>query len=244
MPESLRALWSIMPHEPEFWSGIIGAVVGAVTGGIIAYIVQVKALREARNLREEDHKKIQQGLANALIIKMMRVHSNFYGIHRHIEDSFETAARSEFMGEPWQFVVPLVNPPSHVHFSSEEIGMLLSLKDSDTFNAVLSMDVLNNSLTDAIKVLNSERIALTEKLKAEKAEGVRLSGSLNREQELLLRPRMIGVNSLIESIRIDAKRNYEESGIALDRVHNLFREKLGLGYKLESIVKSTTQTAQ
>ena len=54
---------------------------------------------------------------------------------------------------------------------------------------------------------------------------------------LVLRPRMIEVNSLIEGIRADAKRGFEESQEAMSRPNDVLRDKLGLTYKLKSTVK-------
>jgi hypothetical protein len=231
--EFLRTLWSITPHEKEFWSAIAGAIVG----GFIAYIVQVKALREGRKQRNEDRKRVQQAMGHALLFKMVRIHSNLYIIYRHVEGCFEEAARRGLKGEPWQFMLPLANPPDPVHFSSEEMGMLLGLKNDDVFNIVISMDVIHNSLSDAIKLLNTERRALTERLKAKEAEGTTVSGVLDEDQMLAVRPRMIEVNSLIENIRASAKRDFEESGVALDGLNKVLWEKLGLAYKLIPKVK-------
>lgn len=231
--EIFRTLWSVIPGQTEFWSAILGAVVG----GSIAYMIQMKALREGRTQRDEDHKRLQQALGNALLFKMVRIYSNFYGLHRHFEDCFAEAARRGSTDEPWRFVLPLANPPDPVHFSSEEMGMLLALKNNDMFNLVLPMDVIHNSLVAAVKVLNTERAALTERLKTDEAEGAVLSSNLDRDQTLALRPRMINVNSLIEAIRANAKRNFEESDEALDRLQKVLRDKLGLAYKLESTVK-------
>ena len=86
--ENLGTVWSIMLGQTEFWAAIVGAIVGAVVGGSIAYMVQVRALREGRKQRGEDHNRLQQALGHALLFKMVRIHSDFYGLHRHFEDCF------------------------------------------------------------------------------------------------------------------------------------------------------------
>jgi hypothetical protein len=106
------------------------------------------------------------------------------------------------------------------------MGMLLALKNDDVFNLVASMDVIHNGLSNAAKVFNEERRALTERLRHDEAKGAVLSGGFDsREQMLALRPRMIDVNSLIEAIRANAKRDSMESCDAL----NVFKRCCGIG---------------
>ena len=190
-------------------------------------------MREARRQRDEDRERIKQAQGHSLLFKMVRIYSNFHGMHRHIEEGFEEATKKGLGGEPWQFVLPLANPPDYVQFSSEEMGMLLTLKQDDVFNSVAEMDIIHNSLSDAVKLLNNERRSLTERLTHEEAKGAVLSGTLSKDQMLSLRPRMIEVNGLIESIRSQAERDFNDSRAALDSLHTLLKEKLGLAYKLE-----------
>lgn len=236
--EAFTTLWSAMPRTTEFWSAIFGAVGGAVVGGLIAYIIQVKALREGRRQRDEDHERVRHALGTSLLFKMSRIQSNIYGIHRYIEDCFESDAKEGLEREPWELFLPLANFPDLVQFSQEEMGMLLALKNDDVFNLVLSTDIVHNSLIDGFQVLNIDRRALTDRIKPDKAEGNVLSSVLDRDQMLVLRPYMIEVNTLIEDIRTRAKRDYEESVNAMDRLQQLLREKLGLSYKLNFKVKA------
>ena len=85
--EALHALYdaaatflSNLPSEVEFWSAIIGGLVGATAGGAIAYFIQSKVLREGRKQRAEDHKQAQQALGHSLLFKMIRIYSDFHGI--------------------------------------------------------------------------------------------------------------------------------------------------------------------
>ena len=130
----LKSIDYSLLSSKEFLSAIFGAIVG----GMIAYAVQIKALREARNIREQDRKQVQQALGNSSIFKMIRIYSNASQIQQYIEECFKEAERDNFKGVPWRFVRPLANPPSDIHFSPDEMGMLLSLKDNDLFNLVVN----------------------------------------------------------------------------------------------------------
>lgn len=216
----------------EFWSAIAGAVVG----GIIAYIVQWQALREGRRQRAAESKQAQQALGHSLLFKMIRVLSGIHGVYDHIEGCFEQAKQQGLGGEPWSFVLPLANFPDPIHFSADEMGMLLAQKDDETFNAILSMDVIHNSLVDAARIMSVERRALAERLRPAEAKGSTLAGVLSKEEMLVLRPHMIDVNSLVENLRAISKANFIEADQALKKLDNVLRNNLGLRHKLKLIV--------
>jgi hypothetical protein len=222
----------------EFLKGIIGAkefwttIGGAMVGGGISFLIQLKNLREARANRREDRLRTDQGLSQSLQFKMTKIHSNIHAIHQHIEECFEEVLKKEPKAEPWQLMLPLVNLPETINFAPDEMGMFLGLKHDDVFNAVVDMDVVHNSLVEAVRVMNAERRALTERLQAEMVEGRVVSATLSREQAMDIRPRMIEVNSLIEGIRASAARNDKASREVLRRLNEVLRKELGLTYRV------------
>lgn len=229
MPDFAKKILSVIPTETEFWS----AVVGAIVGGLIALAVQLVAIRAGRKQRGEDRKEIQKALGNSLLFKLIRIHSNIFGIHQHIESCLQNAELQKLSGELWQFVTPLINPPVHVNFTSDEMALLLSLKSDEIFNSVMSLDVVHNSHIDSLVVLNTERRALTDRIRAQESSGNVLGGNLTREQVMLLKPKMIEVNSLIEQLRQRAKEDSSLANKALIDVNKLLRDKVGLTYKLQ-----------
>lgn len=216
----------------EFWSAIIGAIVG----GLIAMIAQLIALRAERKHREEDHKRVQQALANSLLFKMTRIYSDIVNTHRHVEDHCKIAQERNLTGELWQYVPPLANPPPLVHFSSDEMGMLLGLKDDDVFNAVVSLDEVHNGMVETIKVYKELRLALADRMPAPIAwQGATLVGALTNEQLAALRPLMINVESVITQLRSGTASDAKVSGEALDRLVALLRDRLGLTFRFERL---------
>jgi hypothetical protein len=214
----------------EFWSALIGAIVG----GLLALGAQMIALRAVRKQREEDHKRTQQALANSLLFKMMRIHSNFGGIHRYIEESFDEAKARGLGGPSWQFLRPFANVPPPVDFSPDEMAMLLAQKDDGVFNAVLGADGIHNSYMEILRTYKDERKALMDRLTPQRVQGDMGSGELSPQEMLILQPRIIDVSSLAEQLRTHAATGYSESTKVLDRLHKLLKERLGLPYKIEA----------
>jgi hypothetical protein len=230
MPDILAFIWPGILQKAEFWSAIAGAIVG----GLIAYVIQIRALREGRTQRAEDRQLVRQAQAHALLFKMIRIHSDFRSMQQHIVDCFTRGATQGMTGEPWQFFQPLANLPDPVHFTADEMGMLLGLKDNDVFNLVAPLDIVHNSFFEALRVTFLERRALVDALAIGKVEGLVVSGTLdpNSERGLRFRAKMNEVNTLIETLRVNTKRDVDETARALDLLSNLFHEKLGLAYKI------------
>lgn len=220
-------LYSILAAT-EFWSAIVGAMVG----GGIAYAVQIRALKESREQRAAERKQSQQAQAQSLLFKMIKIHSDHFSIFEFIENSFARASEDGFKGEPWQFVIPIANPPEPVHFSSDEMSMLLGLQNDDVFNEIVAIDTKHNGLISALNILNLERKQLTEKIGGGVANGLVVTSVFSEQKVMELSPYIITVNELIHHVHSAARDHHRESEQALIKLNDIFREKLDLKHKL------------
>lgn len=223
--------------DSNFWSGIIGALVGSATGGAIAYIMQALSLKEARKTRKNDLLLAQQTLATALLFKITSVHNDFASINSHMKDC--AAQLHNPTDEPWQTIRPFPNFPAPVHFTSEEQTMLFWLKDDDAFRAVNGLGVSFNGLGDIAKALSRERRELSDVLYPEKVEGQIIYGNFDESTYLRLRPKIIGINQLIDSITKESDRLEKEALQVLEKLAVLFKRHLNLSLKSELKNKST-----
>jgi hypothetical protein len=225
-------LWKML-EATEFWSAIAGAFVG----GLIALALQYLSLREGRRERQEERKQRQKAHANALLFKMMRVHSNCLSIFKYIEEALATGINSESEVEAWEVVRGLANVPEAVHFSSDEMSTLLAMGDHDVFNRVIEQDTLHNSLLDTVRLYTRKREQLSERFAdvcdLDTEAGAHLGGAVKIEDAKKIRPLMVEVNHLINDLRKSASMYSEESLSALGRLHKIFRDKLELPYTLE-----------
>lgn len=133
-------LWEIFKTPgSEFWSAIAGAVVG----GLIAYWIQIKSLKEARNERVDERLQAEKTLAYSLLFKVIKIQNNLEHIQRHVDTQKALYGRST---RPSGYLLALANLPSAIEFSPDEMSMLLSLRNDDLFNRVLSLDNIHNSI--------------------------------------------------------------------------------------------------
>jgi hypothetical protein len=219
--------------SPEFWSALAGAVVG----GAITFVCQLYALREARTQRDADQRTKRQAQANALFFKLMKIHSNLHGVHSHFWECLEEGRKELPDAEPWQVVRPLANPPESIHLPADEMGMLLGMKNDPLFHAVMDVEAMHNALLAAVHAYNTERITLGDRLartqEVHSEVGDRVSGVLSNKERNALRPAMIGVNSLADSILAQAKSALTLSREAVQGAQSMFRERLKLPFTVE-----------
>ncbi|CAA2141767.1 hypothetical protein [Hyphomicrobium sp. ghe19] len=224
-----------LAKSTELWAAIVGAVVG----GLIAVAVQLIALRETRSVREQDHKRQREALANSLIFKSMRIFSTAHGLHQHFIESDVRAAADGCNGESWQKYLPIANPPEPIHFSHEEMGMLLALKDSFVFNAMMNMDVRHNSALATLRAFNDSRASLTQAIcsvaSLDAEEGRLVSHSIPLSETAKLRPMMIEVNSLADDLKAHVASDFVRAKQNLQDLQALFKKELGFSYKLEVV---------
>jgi hypothetical protein len=234
--EILRLLDSILEKmiaSSELWSGLFGAVLGAVIGGIISYILQNKALKEARKFRDEDHLRSQQALANSVLFKLSRIHANFAAALRHLDECTQEANATGEKLEPWQFVVAVANPPDAIKFSADEMGMIIGLQSDELFNRLSDIEIVHESLTKVILQSNSERESLGSFLKADISQGRMVSGTLTSEEFVRVRPLQINLNTLIEVWHELTKKHMPLSWEAIQLAQNQFRSKLKIKFRIE-----------
>ena len=209
------------------WSNLISAVIGAIVGGAIAYLMQIRALREARAQRKEDRADSQKALGLSLLFKLSRIYTSVHWIHDFFETQLKVIADTKLV-EPWQVMQFLPNPPDPVTFTSDEMAMLLGLKSNELFNRMTTMDVAHKGVIDAIKKLNSERELLAERMPPGAFEGDTAHHQIGKEQFARLRPLMISVNTLTTGTRDAASQLNTEAYAALPEFNDLLRDRLGL----------------
>lgn len=212
----------------EFWAAIIGAVVGSVVGGFIAYLIQQKALNASSEQREQEAKERRQALGYALLFKMLRIHSALKHLQMHLTECLGKLEEDECAGwEPWQVTLPIANHAEKVHFSTDEMAMLLSLKNDDLFNDLASLDVIHNSTVELFRTFSSKREALLEILPAN-MNGMVGSIEIPIEQAMYIRPKMVELNALILDMNDRCNQDAEEAWAVLERLNPTLNEKLGL----------------
>ena len=136
------------------------AFVGTLVGGLITFGIQAYALRVRRKQRVEDLRRTQQNLGHSLIIKMIKINSNFQKLHKQLDEFDSNYIRLE----GFKICKPLATPPNPVYFSSEEMSMLMSIDTDQVFNLIFPLDTDHNTLLATIAKLQEEQAMLNNRI--------------------------------------------------------------------------------
>lgn len=221
-----------MAFGSEFWAAVIGALVGAVAGGAIAAWIQLISLKEARRQRQEDRDETREALGNSILLKVMRIHSNNYGLRKDVDDAFKTAVEEGLEWEPWQIVRTFANLPNHFHISTNEMALIFSFGDDDLLEWMSLIDETHNGLIDILGLYSTMRQALTDKLPI-KMTGERATAHLTPDQILTHGLKISELNHLANHMRERLKLDLDDSYRTLTKLHEVLTLKLGFTKKMD-----------
>jgi hypothetical protein len=217
----------------ETFAAIVGAVVGTVGGGLISLFLQIYGLRKAAKEKAHEVLDRQRALGIALIYKIGRIYSHLRVIRGNLEQSLKKGAAIG-LSEKWQMLQPAIATLEHVHFSSDEMTLLLILGDHKLFNDMMAIDELHNMAIDVVKEYSRLREELTSMLPpVHKLEGLTGEVAFTAEQAGALRPRMAGLNNLIDGMVEYAERDEKAAWSIIERLQSLLRSQLGLPYTFD-----------
>jgi hypothetical protein len=217
----------------NFWSVIIGALVGALAAGGISFWLQRMTLRAAAEERQTERRERRAALGHALLFKTGRIYSHARTFSEHMRAAYAAAKRDGFKGEAWQFVLPILNFPDRVEYTTDEMALLLSLKENELFNCLIQLDEIHNSTIEIFRRYAELRLSLTQKLSPHEMRGKIGSGNLTPAELMRIQPSMIELNDVAEGLQSRCQRDEAESWKALVELQRVLKSALGLEYRFE-----------
>lgn len=204
----------------EFWAGVSGALVGSVVSGLISYVLQAQAFAREEKKRESGDSERKLALCMSALLKCMKAYSNLVQMNRHMQTA--TAEAKQKGAILAQVTTAMVNLPSHINFTSDELTTVLSLASAETFNDFANVDGIHNSCIDIFDTHRNLRKALEEKLRVLKVRGniaeVELSPALRIE--------LAAIDSLLNDMAIALPKDVEDVKRPIFELRNLIESKL------------------
>lgn len=207
-----------------------GSIFGATVSAIVSFSIQKRNLDAAKKQRDEDKLDVRKARAYSLLFKMIMLASSLENLGKALQSCFDEAKKHNFNGAPWQIVQPIVGGPDLVHFSAEEMALLLSIDDK-LFNEIAALDQLHNSTAALFELYGKMRTKVLERFSAVMSGPIGTTG-LTQEEAGWLAPRAVELNGLIESMQqrvdVDGKLAWD----ALAKLRDSLEANLGIKHRL------------
>lgn len=210
--------------ESEFWAAIVGALVGSIGGGSVTWLLQ----------RAQDNRQSSErngALARSLVFKLLRIHSDFEGFRLDIVEAARNAEKNK-LAVGWQSLRGIANFPARVSFTADEMSYLLSLKDFELLNDVMTLDVVHSSTIGIFEKYAARRAELTDMLPANMTGSIG-EVSLTAAQHSIVAPRAAELDLLVHDMKSRVDRDAAESRDALVRTNRAIKQTLGYSLTLE-----------
>ena len=212
-------------------SVIGGSIVGAVISTIVSFSIQKRNLDAAKAHRDEDRLAVRKAQGYSLLFKMIKLASSVHNMKAALHGCFDTAKKLGHEWEPWQIVQPIVPPADRIHFSAEEMALLLSINDK-VFNEIAALDNMHNSLASLFDLYGEMRQKVLERFGGE-VIGTTVSAALTREQYNWLAPRALELNGLIAELQAQSDEDSKISWEALVILRDALETGLGIKHRIE-----------
>ena len=198
-----RFLATISSIEADNWWNLIaaisGGIIGALAGGIPAYLIAAAAARQ--NAAKDREAQVQSELAHlhSTFIKLLEIVNGYFTICSQINEMLYNAhVNGHKEWELWRKVLPLLGVDgAGVYFTSAEMALFMrSSADSDYANALLLLDKRYRSFLRTINAYAERREKLMGMLDADHlVDGVGTT-HLTREQLGKVLPLAHALNSV------------------------------------------------
>lgn len=223
----------VVAISSDAWAAIIGALLGSIVGGVISFLIQKHIIRETKKERATERLNQKKTLAQILIVKAIRLQSNLYQLHLHMEECLALLDESI---RPSLVMKSFANLPDRLYFSDEELGLVLSLGDNNVSNTIVLIDHVHNSKLDAFKKMIRLRRELEELLPPAQDfdETGRSEIKLDHKQSVKLEPRFIVLDNLIMEVREGLGNDYYEAEQLTSDLVRAINRSLGMKLKLKT----------
>lgn len=221
--------------------GFAGVITTIIANGHVSrtMISRTAEIAEERQAAEAADRK--KALGHAALFKIMDIFSSLSHMRSHLHKCITQIG--EDSTEYWNVVIPTVNPSQKINFTTDEMAMIMALRDHSLFNIIINCDKIQNSWVDAMETYRRIRESLFEQLHPDDIYGDIGRSNLTREQYLRHYSKMTALNSIIQHLLDNADRDLKEAQFSLERLSSLLKENGIVSVELIPLDKSSPAVA-
>jgi hypothetical protein len=135
-------------ESSEMTSAIVGGLIGALAGGIPAWLLAKRQSNETLRQDREQRVDNQKALAFSVVVKLLHVIDSTISLSNHVKSCMalrNDPARGHM--EPWQVLVPMIGHTDEgsIRFTSEEMAVFAAANEYDFMQDMMLLAVRHSS---------------------------------------------------------------------------------------------------
>jgi hypothetical protein len=194
----------------EYWDlvpAIVGGVIGALAGGIPAWLLAKRQSDESLRRDREQRTETQKALAFAVTVKLLHITNSTVQLSNHVKKCLAVRENSKYQHmEPWQVLVPLIghaDDEGSIRFTAEEMAVFAAADEYDFMQDMMLFALRQSSSLATFKeycTMRKEFMAIGPKPQG--FEGQIGLGVITPEEAASYKPYTIPLNNIV--IELDA----------------------------------------
>lgn len=137
--------------SPEYWDlvpAVVGGVIGALAGGIPAWLLAKRQSDETLRRDREQRVENQKALAFSTCVKLLHVINSTVSLDNHVKSCLALREKPEHGHmEPWQVLVPMIGHTDEgsTRFTAEEMAIFAAAGEYDFMQEMMLLAVRHSS---------------------------------------------------------------------------------------------------
>lgn len=230
----------------EYWDlvpAIVGGVIGALAGGIPAWLLAKRQSDETLRRDREQRIESQKALAFAVVVKLLHIINSTVSLNNHVKSCLAVRnAPDHAHMEPWQVLVPMIghtDDEGSIRFTAEEMAVFAAANEYDLMQDMMLLAVRQSSSLSTFKeycVMRNEFRAIGPK--PAEYTGQIGGGWITQEEADSFKPYTIPMNNVV--VGLDA--GLDEDGRLARTVAERFGPATAKMFKVERFAELTFPT--
>lgn len=196
--------WAHLSNLGEYWDlvpAIVGGVIGALAGGIPAWLLAKRQSDEALRRDREQRVDNQKALAFSVVVKLLHITNSTVSLSNHVKSCLALRdAPDRAHMEPWQVLVPMIGHTDEgsIRFTADEMAVFAAANEYELMQDMMLLAVRHSSSLAAFQeycVMRNEFRAIGPK--PADFEGQIGGGWLTPEEVDSFKPYTIPMNNVV-----------------------------------------------
>lgn len=215
----------------ELAIALLGAIIGAVVAGGIAWILQAQNLKAQEQLIKGAQAEHKRALAHSLIHKLMKISSDVSNLRAHVEKSLERSDQVQM----WPAVQGIANIPNEVILTADELWLLSDAEATALFTEAFEVEGIHRAYVKILDHYSTRRLELGDMVPSMSTTHEPGSDYIVGENERrILEPRMVELNSILTDIVEEGDKQEQRAAQLLFRATDHLKQNLDLKIALQA----------